>query len=120
MYRYLQIRADAHHAGDASLVDILTVVAHASELRRTAPLEFSNGPGFPWCRLLIVRCDGQGNYASEDCATLERANLLELVCSDSDETLRRSYERLACDIGRGLGWEVTAGDEGVVLFSAGR
>jgi hypothetical protein len=65
IYRYLQIRADPDHAGDAAVTDILAAIEALPDLQRSAPLAFSSRPPFPWCHLVLVRCNRSGDHAVE-------------------------------------------------------
>jgi hypothetical protein len=106
MYRYLQIRSDPQYAGGAAMTDILEALASISDIQQTGARELASAPGSPWFALVVAQADAGGNYAVESGRELERANLVEMICADTDERLRPEYERIAREIGRRLGWEV--------------
>jgi hypothetical protein len=106
MYRYLQIRTDPQYAGGAAVTDILEALAPISDIQRTGARELASAPGSPWFALVVAQADAGGNYAVESGRELVRANLVEMICADTDERLRPEYERIAREIGRRLGWEV--------------
>ncbi|MFD1711724.1 hypothetical protein FVQ98_15330 [Ottowia sp. GY511] len=100
---YLTLRGApdySHHAPAAPLVAFLAALP---ELRQTAPAHFASTEGQPWVCVILASCDATGGYASNEEA-LTRVNVVELVCSDTENALW--YESLAGRIADFLGWSV--------------
>src|SRR5689334_14073920 len=81
---YLTIRSDPDYSRFAATAPLVEFLAAMPELRQTGPVAFEAASGEPWLAVILAACSPAGNYAS-DGAFLPRVNVVELVCSYSDD-----------------------------------
>jgi hypothetical protein len=98
---YLTIRSDGRYSRYAATAPLVEFLAAMPELRQTGVVAFEAAAGQPWVAVVLATCNPAGNYAS-DGAFVPAVNVVELVCSDSDDPAW--YEALAGRIAGFLGW----------------
>lgn len=112
MYRYLNIRGASDYSVFLPVAGIQEVLKNFPELAQSSDRTYDSDSCEQWLSLSIVGCDSNGNFPAGISQAADTANLVELICSDSDPKNRAFYERLALGIAKALGWEVINGGTG--------
>lgn len=98
---YLTIRGAPDYSRFTATAPLVEFLAAMPELRQAGPTAFEGAAGQPWVSVILAACSPEGSYAS-DGAPLPRINVVELVCSYSEDPAW--YGALAGRVAGLLGW----------------
>ena len=106
MYRYISLSGSDDFSGFLPVSVVQRVLSGLSELKQTSRWQFESVAGKPWLSVAILSCDSNGNHAGGIDQNMKKANLVEFVCADSEQTDRVFYEDLGNRVAVALGWSL--------------
>jgi hypothetical protein len=97
---YLTI-TPSHGQPNADTRLLVEFLSGLPELRQNGSVAFEGAPGQPWVDVILAK-NGPSDGYSSDGSFIPFIDIVELVCSDSEDEIW--YERLAGRIAAFLGW----------------
>jgi len=113
-YRYLNIRFDSKYSLDTDTTKLIEFIKTMSELKQTDKVQFENTETYPWGVISLIKCDERGCFSLEKGKYVAQANLIELLFSDTEESLSH-YLEIGAKIAKKINWEINDEDIDEIL-----
>ena len=103
MYRYLNIRSDKDYSEFLETHKVKKLLSGLKGFIEDDYQVYKSTKGNPWTIINLLEADKEGNYSLNKAEQKEKINLIEIICSETDE---QWYNELAEIVAKQFSWEV--------------